>query len=519
MKHFARFFFTTLFVLGVVFSFSHNASAAVGRDVTITSVQTTPYSIKFEGYADVTHPGSLKIKSAWGQVGATPAAQADDIPYSPANDSLPNVSYMLVDKTVANPGTQYTFTYLVSNLEPNRNYKFIFYHVPDPLSILYETTAHTDIINAADGEVEIRKPSGAYGDTPDIEVEDITSTSVHFTGKLRVAVPGNLALRFSYIKQGTSTPVHTTKGFFQDGVAPGQEYTLDATVDGLTQNTSYLFSLNDSVTGHVYWSDYVAILPDGAVTGSTFYGTATIAESASHLRITPKSDEFYNTSNKTYLRYVDATALNNGTFGVKVAWGEHKDQLLNLHTTAYLHGSTTQFSNTLFSLGETKQLDVTIAPTDVGKTYWFTLVDPADPTKAYMDPISFTITSTLATPPKSATPAVYKPLVAPGELVPCDGGVGDECKFPHAMRLINNIIKFFIALALPAAALAFAYIGWLFMAKGGSEEARHKAKHIAMNLVIGIICILGAWLIVNTILDTFLDSSTASDYKLLEQTQ
>lgn len=69
------------------------------------------------------------------------------------------------------------------------------------------------------------------------------------------------------------------------------------------------------------------------------------------------------------------------------------------------------------------------------------------------------------------------------------------------LALINNVISFILkVLALPIAAIMFAYAGFLLVTSGGSTEARGKAKNIFTNTAIGLIIVAGAYLIIRTIL-------------------
>lgn len=91
-------------------------------------------------------------------------------------------------------------------------------------------------------------------------------------------------------------------------------------------------------------------------------------------------------------------------------------------------------------------------------------------------------------------------------LVPCGkadatGVIRNNCDFEDFMVLINNVINFILfALALPIAAIMFAYAGVLLVTSGGSTENRSKAKSIFTNAIIGLILSAAAWLIVKTIL-------------------
>lgn len=81
-------------------------------------------------------------------------------------------------------------------------------------------------------------------------------------------------------------------------------------------------------------------------------------------------------------------------------------------------------------------------------------------------------------------------------LVPCV----DDCNFSHVMELVNNIVYFVLfRLAVPIAAIMFAYAGFLLLFSGGEQAKRTKAKSIFINVGLGLAFALAAWLIVKTI--------------------
>lgn len=70
------------------------------------------------------------------------------------------------------------------------------------------------------------------------------------------------------------------------------------------------------------------------------------------------------------------------------------------------------------------------------------------------------------------------------------------------LLLLDNLITFMLKfMAIPIAAIMFAYAGLLLVTAGGeAAHAREKAKGIFLNAVIGLIIAVSAWLIVSTIL-------------------
>ncbi|HEY4513447.1 MAG TPA: hypothetical protein VJH06_02970 [Candidatus Paceibacterota bacterium] len=96
-------------------------------------------------------------------------------------------------------------------------------------------------------------------------------------------------------------------------------------------------------------------------------------------------------------------------------------------------------------------------------------------------------------------------------LVPCTntpdpvtGIISDtsKCDFTALMALVNKVITFILVdLALPIAAIMFAYAGFLMITAGGeSAHAKTKAKNIFTNAIIGFILAVACWLIISTIL-------------------
>jgi hypothetical protein len=81
-------------------------------------------------------------------------------------------------------------------------------------------------------------------------------------------------------------------------------------------------------------------------------------------------------------------------------------------------------------------------------------------------------------------------------IVPCGGPGEEECEFKHFIKVIENGLNFIFILIVPLAAIAFTYAGILYMTGGASPDKRKKANGIFLNVVIGIVVILAAWLIV-----------------------
>lgn len=84
---------------------------------------------------------------------------------------------------------------------------------------------------------------------------------------------------------------------------------------------------------------------------------------------------------------------------------------------------------------------------------------------------------------------------------PKSGMVSNPCGFKDIMKLINTVIKFLLQdIVLPLAAIMFAYAGFELLTSGGSTEKKSKAKKIFTDVAIGLVIIVAAFLIIQTVL-------------------
>ena len=90
------------------------------------------------------------------------------------------------------------------------------------------------------------------------------------------------------------------------------------------------------------------------------------------------------------------------------------------------------------------------------------------------------------------------PVFAAAQIVPaCDV----DCKWGDLITLGQNILDIIITLAIIISAIMFAYAGFLMFTDGGNKKNLGTAKNIFFHVVVGLIIVLTAWLIINTILD------------------
>lgn len=86
-------------------------------------------------------------------------------------------------------------------------------------------------------------------------------------------------------------------------------------------------------------------------------------------------------------------------------------------------------------------------------------------------------------------------------LVPCGGDFPEpECDFNALVSFANGIIAFAIKIAFYLAAIAFVWVGWLFMTSGGNPGKREEAIKVLWKVFWGFVMILAAWLIVSLVL-------------------
>lgn len=85
-------------------------------------------------------------------------------------------------------------------------------------------------------------------------------------------------------------------------------------------------------------------------------------------------------------------------------------------------------------------------------------------------------------------------------LVPCKGS---ECTGEDLYTLIGNVIRFGLDFAAIIAVVIILWGGFLILISGGSSDRLAQGKNAITAAVVGLIIVLTAWLIVNTIISLF----------------
>lgn len=84
--------------------------------------------------------------------------------------------------------------------------------------------------------------------------------------------------------------------------------------------------------------------------------------------------------------------------------------------------------------------------------------------------------------------------------VPCRG---ESCTPCYLLVMVSDIINFMIRdLAFPLAGLLFLIGGIMMVMSSASENNYKKGKTIIVNTLIGVVIVLAAWAIVNTLIVT-----------------
>lgn len=96
----------------------------------------------------------------------------------------------------------------------------------------------------------------------------------------------------------------------------------------------------------------------------------------------------------------------------------------------------------------------------------------------------------------------------PAQIVPggCDGPGGCQ-NICDIATLAQNLLNYGIFLAVVLSAFLFAYAGWNMLVSGGNSEAYAKGKRVFGNVIIGLLIILAGWIVIDTLMRTFMGSS------------
>jgi uncharacterized membrane protein HdeD (DUF308 family) len=93
----------------------------------------------------------------------------------------------------------------------------------------------------------------------------------------------------------------------------------------------------------------------------------------------------------------------------------------------------------------------------------------------------------------------------PGGLIPCEGAECTACDF---VKLGNSLLVWLIGVLMVVFAIIAAYAGFRLVTSAGNVEAKSDAKSKLTNAIIGLIIVLAAWILVDTIMRGLLSGGT-----------
>jgi hypothetical protein len=84
------------------------------------------------------------------------------------------------------------------------------------------------------------------------------------------------------------------------------------------------------------------------------------------------------------------------------------------------------------------------------------------------------------------------------------------CDFKEATILIDRIISWFISISASVAAITFSIAGAKILLNPGNVEVRSQSIDMFKKTVIGMLIILGAWLLIHTLITTFVTNPNSA---------
>lgn len=90
-------------------------------------------------------------------------------------------------------------------------------------------------------------------------------------------------------------------------------------------------------------------------------------------------------------------------------------------------------------------------------------------------------------------------------LIPCEGTAADPCTFDKLIVLANSVVHFLMySVAVPLAAIGFMWAGGRLVLLQDKEGEWNKAKESFGNIAMGFAIMIGAYVLIKTILFSIL---------------
>ncbi len=286
---------------------------------------------------------------------------------------------------------------------------------------------------------------------------------------LRAAAAGYEEVTKSYFT-GTSQVTITDAG--QDAIKDGYLYTDGSmTNKGITLGTPNITGVTPPVTDSNGVSE---VTPDPNATYSRGEVSSNGSVQYSNTKLTEENSTIITGPKGTFVDYLDPVTGQHTLYELRN--GTTLEPLSNQNVTPRDLAAGT-VSNTQYVPGSDSNVPPVALPPGVA---------PGNATVK-------TDTSSVGT---SATVPKH------GGIVPeCDGSKTDAsgCGFQQFLALISSIITYLLWIATPIAAVAFFFAGYLYLTAGGNTGKIEEAHSIFWSALVGIIIMLSAWLLINTI--------------------
>lgn len=88
------------------------------------------------------------------------------------------------------------------------------------------------------------------------------------------------------------------------------------------------------------------------------------------------------------------------------------------------------------------------------------------------------------------------------KIVPCDG---INCTVCDVATVAQNVLNTGIYVAVFLSAILFAWAGWLYLTNVANPGQMEKAKTIFIDVIIGLVIILVAWIVIDTLMRTLVN--------------
>jgi len=100
-------------------------------------------------------------------------------------------------------------------------------------------------------------------------------------------------------------------------------------------------------------------------------------------------------------------------------------------------------------------------------------------------------------------------------VVPCNGV---NCTVCDLASLAQNILNLAIYVMIVLSAVMFAYAGFKAMTAGGNASEYAAARRIFGNVLIGLVIILSAWILIDTLMKTLVPNSSFGPWNKICET-